>query len=185
MKGLRQVYLKIVLALTAFLWGMPAQAQIGPDIYGEMSFNHTDFLFGFGGGVAFQDIGLSARLNFLTRARAKKVLIEERPDFFYQFRERRYLLGLEVEKRFRLADVGQVGQVGVLLSAWGGINLGDYRGSTQAVPGGLNVMGRAGAYITDEGFILRMGYAYVPTYTPSVFAHRIFIQIGGIIPHEY
>lgn len=168
--------LATAIALLLLLAPTRPRAQVGADIGMDMVFNHTDFMLGFLAGPAFEKLDLSTRLNVLVRPGRKRVLVEsETPDLFYQYRESRVMIGLDAEKRFTLSQFSDAGRVGAFVSAWGGVSLGGYRGTSAAAPGGFNYVFRGGPFLQQDELVLQLGYAYMPLRTSSVVAHRVFI----------
>ena len=157
----------------------PVRAQVAPDFGFGMNFNHTDFMLGFNGGAAFEALDLSARLGFQFRVGSKRVLVEtEVPDVLVQYRERRYLLGIELEKRFTLTEFSSNERLGVWLAPWGGLSIGDYRGSKASSPGGLAWSMQGGIFFNTDGVVLRGGYAWLPLQTNSIVNHRIVFGVN-------
>lgn len=169
------------IALVILVWGSShsrVKAQISPEISFDFLGNHTDFMFGFGGGIAIEPLDLSTRLYALVRPGRKRILIEsETPNLYYQYRESRFMIGFDLEKRFTLTQISESKRVGAFLSAWGGLSLGSYRGTSASAPGGFNYIFRGGPFFNDDVVTIQAGYAFVPLRTPSIVAHRAFIGL--------
>lgn len=167
----------IVLIFCAFL-APPSQAkaQVTPEFGVDLLGNHTDFMFGFTGGIGFDQLDLSTRLYAMVRPGRKRILVQsETPNLYYQYRESRFMIGLDLEKRFTLSQINSQLRVGAFLAAWGGLSLGGYRGTSANAPGGFNYVFRGGPFLGDDTVTLQAGYAFVPLRTPSIVAHRAYI----------
>jgi hypothetical protein len=158
--------------------------SLAPELGVGLIFNHTDIMADFNGGICFPEIGLSTKLSFQPRLGAKRVLLEtETPNVLVQYRERRYLLGIEADKRFSLSDITETAHVGAFVGGFIGLNFNGYRGTNE--PGQLDLGWEimAGPYLYDEeGILLRLGYVYLPlNMTSNVFAHRVGLSISFVI----
>ncbi len=158
--------------------------KLMPELGIDFNFNHTDVMMGGLGGVAFPTLNASLLATFKGRIGTKRVMVEaEEADVFYQYRERRYLLGLQAEKRFLLTEFDESTVMGAYLAGIGGLEFGDYRGTKAAASTGFAYSAEAGAYFSDpEAVIIRLGYQYLPMQTQNVFDHRIVLTIT-FLPH--
>jgi hypothetical protein len=159
-------------------------AKMMPELGIDFNFNHTDVMMGGLGGIAFPTLNASLLATFKGRIGTKRVIVEaEEADVFYQYRERRYLLGLQAEKRFLLNEFDESSHLGAYLAGIGGLGFGDYRGTKAPASTGFAYSAEAGAYFSDpEAVILRLGYQYLPMHTANVFDHRIVLTIT-FLPH--
>jgi hypothetical protein len=170
------VKLLLLLCSSNFLV-LPALAQLHvvPEVALGINFNGTDAMLNVGAGVSFQNIRTSAKLSFQPRLGAKRVLIETAsPNVLLQYRERRYLLGLEVDKRVKLTEFSEYTELGLFVGGFIGMSFNDYRGTDARGSVDLGYQGMAGAYFGDARVcVLRLGYLYLPLPTQNVFPHRI------------
>jgi hypothetical protein len=169
----------IVGAVFAFAAKVHAQSFY-PQLGYELNFNQTDVMMGGGIGIYNIDWNASAQLSFKGRIGARRVIVEpEDTDLIFQFRERRYLLGIDLEKRFAFSDISASSQVGGYLQAFGGLSFGDYRGTTAKPPTGFGGSAGAGIYIGNPDIIaVKLGYVYLPLQTQSIVAHRISMGLN-------
>jgi hypothetical protein len=119
------------LLLCSALWvGMRLHAQTYPEAGVGLAFNTTDVISDFTFGADVSDARLSIKASFQTRIGTKRVLVESgTPNLVYQFQERRYLFGLEGDKRFNLTQEGEYTEVGLFVGGFIGFTAYDYRGT--------------------------------------------------------
>ncbi len=174
----------------AMLFGVFAAPQIKaqtdgplPELGIDFNFNHMDVMMGGLAGIAFPTANASLLATFKGRLGTKRVLIEgETPDTYFQYRERRYLLGLQAEKRFLLNEFDESTHFGAYIAGFGGLGFGDYRGTKAAAGAGFAWSAEAGPYISDPGAIIaRLGYQYLPMQTKNVFDHRIVLTVTFLV----
>lgn len=170
--------LRNLLATLLLLSGLRAQAQsdteLAPCLGMEHTFNLNDYLMSFGGGIESPAYRASAHLNFTFRPGSKRVLVQETENLFYQYRERRYIIALDADKRFALMD-GESTDLEVFAGIMGGISIGDYRGTKANAPGGLIYAPRGGFAVSTDFLVARLGYQYLPLRTTSISSHRIYL----------
>lgn len=187
MKSLRSWICAFWPLLGLLAWaGSDASAQSTgpyPEIGWDMNFNHTDFMMGVHGGVCIPSWDASILATFKGRIGSKRVLVEaEQPDVFYQYRERRYILGIQAEKRFILTEFNSDLKLGAFLGALGGMGISDYRGTRGEAPIGFAYSAMGGPFLkVDESVLVKLGYQYLPLKTQNVFDHRILISISFLI----
>lgn len=160
-----------------------AQSSVAPEIGVGLLFNQTDVMMDFGAGVSFQNIGLSTKISFQSRISTKRVLVEtDQPNLLYQFHERRYLLGLDADKRFTLTDLSENVSLGLFLGGFAGMTFNDYRGTDEKGSVGFGWEAKGGLFISNsEIFVMRLGYTYLPLPTRNVYPHRIGISFHFLI----
>lgn len=186
MKG-RQIALSCFAALLFSVFAAPEiKAQSDgpmPELGIDFNFNHTDVMMGGLAGIAFPTANASLSATFKGRLGTKRVMIEgEAPETYFQYRERRYLLGLQAEKRFLLNEFDESTHFGAYVAGFGGLGFGDYRGTKAAASTGFAWSAEAGPYISDPGAIIaRLGYQYLPMQTKNVFDHRIVLTITILV----
>lgn len=181
--------LKMLVACLGLLWlsNTPLMAQngkaVGLEIGFDFNFNGADAFMGGMAGVCIPNWNASARATFKGRLGSKRVLIESgTPDVLFQYRERRYLLGIEAEKRFLINEINGDTHFGAFVGALGGFDFANYRGSTAYSPSALAAAGMLGVYISDPSAVIaRLGYTYFPVQTETVPNHRIYLSISVLI----
>ena len=154
------------------------KAQIQGDFGVHTAFNGRDINWGLQAGIAFQDLDLSLRGDFSNRMGPKRVLVESanNPNLLYQYREARYYLGLETEKRFTIMEFGNDHRFGACAALWGGYSFGDYKGTSVAPDHGFSIRGRVAPFVQfDEQFTIKAGYEYLPLRVEDISDHRFFI----------
>ena len=163
------------------LGGVCAQAQgLAPSIGGHMSFNLDDVSAGLHAGADIVDLDLDIRADFSARLGNKRVLvpIDGQDNAFYQYRESRYLLGLELEKRITVTELGDNALFGVSAMLLGGYTFGDFHGTKAKPDAAWTYRARLAPFVwLDNSVILRAGYEYAPYQSPSVPDHRIFLAV--------
>jgi hypothetical protein len=169
------------------LFASAQMAQVLPEFGTHIAFNGGDFNWGGQLGMDIAALDLSIRADFTGRAGAKRVLVESpsNNNVLIQYREARYLLGIEAEKRFPIKEFESDALIGVTGMLLGGYTFGDYRGTKTAPYNGATYRARIAPYLLlDEAVLVRAGYEYLPTRTEDVANHRVFIAITIIIPTE-
>lgn len=165
----------------------PLTGQVIPELGTHTSFNGSDFNIGFQAGIGLDDLDLSLRADFTARAGSKRVLVEsaQDPNLSYQYREGRYYLGIEVEKRFRLFEPGEDSEAGIAGAVWGGYTFGDYRGTDVAPQRGFIYRPRVAPYVhIDNVVLIQAGYEYLPLRAGGVSDHRAFISFNFTLTQE-
>lgn len=187
-KLMRQTCILLLLvALTSF-GSQPLRAQsVVPEFGVGFNFNLTDIMADFAFGMSLQEARASIKASFQPRLGTKRVLVESgTPNLLYQYQERRYLLGIEADKRFVLTELDENTEFGLFVGAFGGITFNDYRGTDAKGSLELAWQGMGGAYLSDPRYlILRVGYQYAPLATPSVYPHRIGISFNFLISDDF
>lgn len=171
-----------LLGLCAFLLsGTCVQAQgLIPSVGGHMSFNFDDVSAGLHGGGTIVDLDLDFRADFTARLGNKRVLVpvDGQDNAFYQYRESRYLIGLEAEKRITIMEPGDYTTLGVSVMVLGGYTFGDFHGTKAKPDAAWTYRARLAPFIwLDKAVLLRAGYEYSPYQSPSVPDHRFFLAI--------
>lgn len=176
---LREALLFCLLFVACLLTFSKGKAQVGLTMGWDLNFNHTDVMMEFGAGIGFADeIDASARLTYMGRLGRRRVQIESgRPNLLYQYREGMNLFGIELEKRFVLTEFNETNRMGILIAGWGGLAIGSYSGTSQRPAGHFQWIAKVAAYFQTEVVYFRLGYAYFPWETRSIFDHRLFLGI--------
>jgi hypothetical protein len=176
-----------ILCLCTFLLaGACVHAQgLAPSVGGHMSFNFDDVSGGLHGGVDIIDLDLDIRADFSARFGNKRVLVpvDGQDNAFYQYRESRYLLGLELEKRITVAELSDEALFGVTAMLMGGYTFGDFHGTKAKPDAAWTYRARLAPFVwLNQTVILRAGYEYSPYQSPSVPDHRIFLAVTICVP---
>jgi hypothetical protein len=168
--------------------GLSLQAQaLAPNFGAHLNFNTADIGGGFHGGMTIVDLDLDVRADFSARIGNKRILVPVpgQDDSFYQYRESRYLLGLEVEKRITVLELGDEALFGFCAMLLGGYTFGDYHGTDVSPEALWTYRVRVAPHlVASETVVVRLGYEYSPYQSPSVPDHRAFLAISFIIPTE-
>jgi hypothetical protein len=179
-------HLPLLLACALLLVCTRAGAQgLGPSVGGHMSFNFDDISGGLQAGATIVDLDLDFRADFTARLGNKRVLvpIDGQDNAFYQYRESRYLLGIEAEKRITLHETGGGNLLGVSAMLLGGYTFGDFHGTKVNPEAAWTYRARLAPFIwIDQSVLLRAGYEYSPYQSPSVPDHRFFLAITFCVP---
>jgi hypothetical protein len=177
----------LMSAMTLLPTPVKAQQAVVPEFGAGLNFNQTDVMMDVTAGVSFQQIRTSAKVSFQPRLGSKRVLIESStPNLLFQYRERRYLLGLEADKRFQLTQFSENLELGLFIGGFVGMSFNDYRGTDERGSVSLGWQAMAGPYLSDvRGFILRLGYIYLPLPTQNVFAHRIGFSFSLLLTDDF
>lgn len=174
------------LAILPFL-PIQAAAQppfIAPTFGAEAGFNLDDFMMNLLGGIESPRLNGSLQAGFGFRFGSKKVLVEQSENLFYQFRERRYLLQLGLEKRIKMIDLSDDASLQGLAFFRGGFTFGDFRGTKINPESAFLPMPGAGLALRLPDGMFRLGYQYMKLETGNVSPHRLFAGFNLIIGGE-
>ena len=178
--------LPALLACALLLICARAGAQgLVPSVGGHMSFNLDDISGGLQAGATIVDLDLDFRADFTARLGNKRVLVpvDGQDNTFNQYRESRYLLGIEAEKRITVFEPGDYTLLGVSVMQLGGYTFGDYHGTKVNPDDAWTYRARLAPFVwIDQSVLLRLGYEYSPNQTPSVPDHRIFLAVTICVP---
>ncbi len=184
----RHACIFLLISAAIGLTAQPVHAQsVVPEFGAGLNFNLTDIMADLSFGMSLQEARASIKASFQPRLGTKRVLVESgTPNLLYQYQERRYLLGVEADKRFMLTQLNENTEVGLFIGAFGGMTFNDYRGTDAKGSVNLAWEGMGGAYLSDSRFlILRLGYQYLPLVTQSVYPHRIGISFNFLITDDF
>lgn len=150
----------------------------------EPTFNLQDIFFGLNAGIESPKLNGSFTAGFSFRLGSKKVLIQEAENFYYQFRERRYVLWTGFEKRVKFIEFDEDHSLNAFGFLRGGFSFGDYRGTDRKPDSGFLFLPGAGLAYRTTFAIIKGGYQYVPLKTESISPHRIFLGVNFVIGEE-
>ena len=186
--GWRKWLMATLAGLFCFCHTAPVKAQlaIGGDFGYDMPFNHTDIMMEFSGGIAFfGPIDASVRLTYLGRLGERKVQVEtDVPNFLLQYREGLNVLGIELEKRFRLSEFNETDHLGILIAGTAGMAFGSYDGTSARPETRFQPAIRLAPYLQTDVVQARLGYQYLPPPARTIFDHRIFLGIHFLLGDE-
>jgi len=186
---MRSLFLLVALVM-AFASGACAQEKSSafgkPDLYGSMNFNMNfnfkDFMIDFGGGVYDLRNHWGASLNLSMRPYFKKVQIKEGANEINQYFEKKFMLSLDLEKRFGNLQIGEGVNMRVLLGARGGWVFGNYRGLEKSPEKYFTLSPLAGFSIDLEDMaFFRFGYCYFDNHNTNIPNNRVFLGFTILI----
>jgi hypothetical protein len=155
------------------------QIKIVPTLSINNDFNLQDYMVGFSGGI--EDLGFEwgARVGFNLRPFYKKVQIKSDNNIIRQYREQKYLISLDLDKRFLHFDV-----LGCKLQLFAGVRtgllLGNYKGTKNDAEK-FFVAAPLGGFclnFNDVGY-LKLGYMQFNDHLTNVSDSKIILT--GII----
>ncbi|CAG5079643.1 hypothetical protein [Parvicella tangerina] len=146
-------------------------------------FNTDDWYTGLSGGI--EDIGYQwgVRLGFQFRPFRKKIQVIENSSFIRQYQERKYLIFLDVDKRFAHFSISKA-HIQFYLGARGGFLMGNYSGTRNDADNHWVAAPFAGvcANVHDNVFF-KLGYMYFPDQLLNVDDGRIqFSMVFSLRP---
>lgn len=97
----------------------------------ETNFNGKDFLVGFDAGITDEKNLWSSKLKLNFRPFYKKVMLQESEHLFYQYREKRFFLALELNKYITPIIINKTA-LGIYIQGDGGYYFGSYRGTSES-----------------------------------------------------
>jgi hypothetical protein len=147
------------------------------------NFNLDDVFLTFNGGIESPKANGSVTAGFALRPGSKKVQIEQPGDVIFQYRERRYMLSLGLEKRVKMIEFSEETSLQGLVMLHGGFTFGDFRGTAMHPSNSLLLSPGAGFGLRLKYALVKLGYQYLPLETSSISPHRVFIGIN-IIPGD-
>ena len=147
----------------------------------KFNFNFSDLYLGISTGI--EDIGFQwgARLNFEFRPFYKKVSVSESQFVTRQYREKKYFLSLDLDKRFGHYNVwGE--HLQFFVGAKTGFLMGNYKGTRNDAENHLVIGPMAGACINvEERVLVKLGYLYFDDRLINVPNHRVIYALQIII----
>jgi len=124
------------------------------------TFNTKDYYWGFSMGV--EDLGFQwgARFNFQFRPFFKRTLVRESSTVIRQFREKKYFISFDFDKRFGNFDLGNV-QTQLFIGTQCGVLLGNYRAARSSADAIFNLVPIAGlSFNLGDDTFLKIGFCY-------------------------
>ena len=124
------------------------------------TFNTKDYYYGFSMGV--EDLGYEwgARFNFQFRPFFKRTLIQENSSTIRQYREKKYFISLDFDKRFFHFDLAGA-QAQLFVGTQLGILLGNYRAARASAKPLFNAVPLGGlSFHFKKDIFLKIGFCY-------------------------
>lgn len=140
-------------------------------------FNTDDWYTGFSGGI--EDVGYQwgVRLGFQFRPFRKKVQIIENSNFIRQYQERKYLIFLDIDKRFGHFGIKNA-HIQFYAGARGGFLMGNYSGTRNDADNHWVAAPYAGICVNkNENVFFKVGYMYFQDQLLNVDDGRINFSI--------
>lgn len=153
------------------------EVHIIPSFSLNNEFNTDDWYTGLSGGV--EDIGYQwgARLGFQFRPFRKKIQVIESDNFIRQYQERKYLIFLDLDKRFAHFGIKNA-HIQFYAGARGGLLMGNYSGTKNDADNHWVAAPFAGLCANiDENVFFKLGYMYFTDHLLNVDDGRINFSI--------
>lgn len=125
------------------------------------TFNSKDYYYGFSMGI--EDLGYQwgARFNFQFRPFFKRTLIQESSSIVRQYREKKYFISFDFDKRFGNFDLGGL-KTQLFLGTQLGVLLGNYRAARSSAEAVFNIVPVGGlSFNLKEDTFLKVGFCYL------------------------
>ena len=144
----------------------------------NLDWNSTDYFLGFKAGVEELISGFTFELGYQFRPTAKRILIQEKDDTFYQFWEKRHMLSATLGNRITLYNRSPNNQFGLYLGLGGIYSFGPkYRGSEQHARSVFRMVPAGGFYLEFKHTSFRINYEYLNLKTYRVEPHWINLGV--------
>jgi len=142
--------------------------------------NLGDFFNGFALGIHDVKWNFDLSGGFHWRPYDKAVFSRKNADEVWQFREKRYVGSLWLDKLIRL-DTDDVFTYGIFVRGGGFFSWGQYAGTTRRPGNRFAGLGGAGYYMKSRYFSLKTGYLYEDFAMDNTAPHRILLSFTGRI----
>ncbi len=153
------------------------ELHIVPSFSFNNDFNADDWYTGLSGGV--EDLGFQwgARLGFQFRPFRKKVQVVESSSFIRQYQERKYLIFLDLDKRFAHFGIKNA-HIQFYVGARGGFLMGNYSGTKNDADNHWVAAPFAGLCANvKENVFFKLGYMHFTDHLLNVDDGRINFSI--------
>ena len=147
------------------------------------SFQQNDYLMGIDAGIINEKQNLIWQIVGDFRPFSRKVQEFIGNNTFYQYSERRYVIGLGMEYQHAFNN----GNKGVFLGLNGVHNFGEYRGVSYKPENGWSLLPRAGMFLNvfhGVGYA-KLGYQYRNSRSDTVMDHWVFLSFSIILDPTY
>ncbi len=128
----------------------------------DVNLNLNDYYLGFRTGVQELYSGFTFELDYRFRPSAKRILIKEDDQTYYQFWEKRHMMAATFGNRFHIFRFNPDLGFGLYLGISGLYSFGpEYRGSNQKARSFFKLNPKAGLYFELSHMYLRLNYEYL------------------------
>lgn len=133
--------------------------------------NTNDVFLGLSTGYNFKEIDLTFNVLFHGRPYGKKIRIKKSNNYYYQFIEHRYIMGISIDKLFSISE-----NIYISISPGYGFSFGDYSGSKQNPKTKSIPFASIGIQQNQNTINFEIGYQYVPV--PNTVNNYLYLSIG-------
>ncbi|MEA3496265.1 MAG: ankyrin repeat domain-containing protein, partial [Bacteroidota bacterium] len=144
--------------------------------YGS-NFSKDDLLFNTAIGLHDSKYLLNFNLGFDTRYKARKILVKESENNFFQFHERRFIFYTNLEKEINLYR-DAVSVKGCYLGFKEGYTFGNYRGAEEKAVSKFLHIPQIGLFWKNQNFALRTAYEYYDLGIYNHSPHHLSLQLN-------
>jgi ankyrin repeat protein len=140
--------------------------------------NLNDLMIGLNTGIQDKKYKLRFNIGYYIRPLAKRVLIQDKEDTFYQFWERRSLISTGLEKLVSIKQYENIGLLALSFGVDGNITFGrNYRGSTQGPVSKFKISPTLGFMLRRRNFQISAKYLHLNLGIYKISPHRIGIEL--------
>ena len=146
------------------------------------TFNFNDYYYGFSMGV--EDLGYQwgARFNFQFRPFYKRVQIQETDFLIRQYREKKYFISIDLDKRFLHINLGGA-DAQVFMGTQIGYLLGNYRGTRNNAERIFNIVPMGGLCVNvKETTFIKVGFCYLKDQLIEVPDVKFILNVVFALP---
>jgi len=169
-------YLKSVGAKHGFL---PVFTQASAGM--KASFNTTDYINGLFFSLMDSRYGLNMQSELLMRMGTKWILTPGQDDFYYQFRERRFVWNNSLSKEFILSR-SESSTFGIYTAAGMGFTWGYYVGAARRPVSRYYFYPEAGLVYRTKHLNLQVGYGAMPWKVEKIQPGRLQMMVSFVFP---
>ena len=148
------------------------------------TFTYNDYYYGWSMGI--EDVGFKwgARFNFQLRPFFKRSQIRESETIIRQYRERKYFVSIDIDKRLFNWEIGEIdGQL--FLGTQIGFLLGDYKGTRNNAAKVFNTAPVFGFCLDfNDGLMIKLGAVYLKDNLLEVPDIKGVLNIIFILPEN-
>lgn len=139
--------------------------------------NLQDFYLDFGAGAYEQNSKIGAQLNCSFRPFYKKVQIYQEANIIRQWKEKKYLISLDLYKRILEFNVAQI-RSSLIAGAKTGYLFGDYRGTRERPQSGFTINPYIGISLWLNGVFVDLAYLYFNDRIATVPDGRLMVSLN-------
>ncbi|MBT5401912.1 MAG: hypothetical protein HOH13_08245 [Crocinitomicaceae bacterium] len=152
--------------------------NVVPTISAGMHVNFQDFYLDFGAGAYDQKSRIGAQLSCSFRPFYKKVQIHQQSNIIRQWKEKKYLVSLDLYKRLLKFHLSNTLNSSFLTGAKSGYLFGDYLGTRERPKAGLTINPFVGFSIWLNGINLDVTYLFFNDRLASVPNSRLMFSLN-------